>query len=68
MGSLPRHRAGPANRIEIAEATADFDAVLARVAAGEEIVLARDGMPVARLVPETAAEPRAEPPPPGDII
>ncbi|MGI8927395.1 MAG: type II toxin-antitoxin system Phd/YefM family antitoxin [Tepidiformaceae bacterium] len=34
-----------------AEASADLPALLARVERGEEIVIARDGAPVARIVP-----------------
>ena len=38
---------------------ADLAGLLARVRAGEEIVIAEDGVPVARLVPEgTAPAPR----------
>lgn len=48
-------------RVPVAEAKAHLSALLERVEAGEEIVIARRGKPVARLVPEprtrrTAAE------------
>jgi antitoxin (DNA-binding transcriptional repressor) of toxin-antitoxin stability system len=36
-------------QISIADAEADFDAVLARVEAGETIILTRDGQPVVCL-------------------
>jgi prevent-host-death family protein len=39
-------------RVQIAEAKAHFSALVERVEAGEEIVIARRGKPVARLVPE----------------
>lgn len=39
-------------RVAIAEAKAHFSALVERVEAGEEIVIARRGKPVARLVPE----------------
>lgn len=39
-------------RVQIAEAKARFSALVERVEAGEEIVIARRGKPVARLVPE----------------
>ena len=55
MCSLPRGTAAATPTVEVAAAAADLDAVLARVAAGEEIVLAREGVPVARLVPQAAA-------------
>lgn len=35
--------------LTIAEVAADLDAVISRVQAGEEIVVVRDGSPVARL-------------------
>lgn len=38
--------------VQIAEAKAHFSALVERVEAGEEIVIARRGRPVARLVPE----------------
>jgi prevent-host-death family protein len=39
-------------QIQIAEAKAHFSALVERVESGEEIVIARRGKPVARLVPE----------------
>lgn len=39
-------------RVQIAEAKAHFSALVERVEAGEEIVIARRGKAVARLVPE----------------
>jgi prevent-host-death family protein len=39
-------------RVAIAEAKAHLSALVGRVEAGEEIVIARRGKPVARLVPE----------------
>jgi prevent-host-death family protein len=39
-------------RVAIAEAKAHFSALVERAEAGEEIVIARRGKPVARLVPE----------------
>jgi prevent-host-death family protein len=38
--------------VQIAEAKAHLSALVERVEAGEEIVIARRGKPVARLVPE----------------
>jgi prevent-host-death family protein len=38
-------------QISIADAEADFDAVLARVEAGETIILTRDGQPVVCITP-----------------
>lgn len=40
-------------QVQIAHAKANFSALLERVEAGEEIVIARRGKPIARLVPET---------------
>ena len=39
------------NKINIHEAKTQFSRLLARVAGGEEIVIAKAGKPVARLVP-----------------
>lgn len=39
-------------QVQIAEAKAHFSALVERVEAGEEIVIARRGKPVARLIPE----------------
>jgi antitoxin (DNA-binding transcriptional repressor) of toxin-antitoxin stability system len=41
--------------LTMAEVAADLDAVIARVQAGEEIVVLQDGAPVARLTPIAAA-------------
>ena len=48
-------------QVQIAQAKAQLSALLERVEAGEEIVIARRGKPIARLIPErpstqTAAE------------
>lgn len=42
-------------QVQIAEAKAHLSALLERVEAGEEIVIARRGKPVARLIPEPRA-------------
>lgn len=39
-------------QVQVAEAKAHLSALLERVEAGEEIVIARRGKPVARLIPE----------------
>ena len=44
--------------VNIAQAKATLSALVDRAAAGEEIVLARSGKPVARLVPLAQAAPR----------
>jgi prevent-host-death family protein len=41
----------PARTINVQEARTQLSALLARVAAGERIVLARHGKPIAQLVP-----------------
>jgi prevent-host-death family protein len=41
----------PARTINVQEAKTQLSALLARVAAGERIVLARHGKPIAQLVP-----------------
>jgi prevent-host-death family protein len=41
----------PARTINVQEANTHLSALLARVAAGERIVLARHGKPIAQLVP-----------------
>lgn len=43
-------------QVQIAEAKAHLSALLERVEAGEEIVIARRGKPVARLIPEPTAQ------------
>ena len=45
-------------RVNVGQAKTELSKLLARVEAGEEIEIARDGVPVARLV-------RVEPAPPG---
>ena len=45
-------------RVNVGQAKTELSKLLARVEAGEEIEIARDGVPVARLV-------RVEPSPPG---
>jgi prevent-host-death family protein len=45
-------------RVDVHEAKAHFSHLLAKVAAGEEIVIADGGRPVARLVPYTLAASR----------
>jgi prevent-host-death family protein len=40
-------------RINLAAAKAHFSAVLAQVEAGEEVVITRRGVAIARIVPET---------------
>lgn len=43
------------DQFQIAEAKAHFSSLVERVEAGEEILIARRGKPVARLVPEPRA-------------
>ena len=45
-------------QVNVHEAKTHLSKLLARVAAGEEIVIARAGKPVARLVPVENEEPR----------
>jgi prevent-host-death family protein len=45
-------------RVNVGQAKTDLSRLLARVEAGEDVEIARDGVPVARLV-------RVEPPTPG---
>ena len=40
---------------------ADLDAILARVERGEEVIIARDGAAIARIVPALAAESGSRP-------
>lgn len=42
-------------QVQIAEAKAHLSALIERVEAGEEIIIARRGKPVARLIPERQA-------------
>ena len=44
--------------ISVHDAKADLSRLLDRVEAGEEVVIARAGKPVAKLVPIPAAQPR----------
>jgi prevent-host-death family protein len=48
----PRH-GGDIMQMNVAEAKAKLSQLLAAVDAGEEVVIARDGVPAARLVPMT---------------
>lgn len=43
------------HQVQIAEAKAHLSALLERVESGEEIIIARRGKPVARLIPEPKA-------------
>ncbi|MBU1664791.1 MAG: type II toxin-antitoxin system prevent-host-death family antitoxin [Gammaproteobacteria bacterium] len=43
------------HQVQIAEAKAHLSALVERVEAGEEIIIARRGKPVARLIPEPKA-------------
>ena len=45
--------------VEVQQAKTHLSALLAEVEAGEEIVIARGNVPVARLVPIAAAGPRS---------
>ena len=47
--------------IDIRDAQAQFSRLLKRVAAGEEIIIANAGKPVARLVPYKESPPRRKP-------
>ena len=46
-------------QVQIAEAKAHLSALIQRVESGEEIVIARRGRPVARLIPEPLAQKNA---------
>lgn len=46
-----------ANSVNIHEAKTNFSKLLARVARGEEIVIAKAGQPLARLIPERPPKP-----------
>lgn len=46
--------------VNVHEAKTHFSKLLQRVALGEEITIARAGVPVARLVPFQAAQPRRQ--------
>jgi len=43
-------------QVQIAQAKAQLSALLEQVEAGEEIVIARRGKPIARLIPEPRAD------------
>ncbi len=43
------------HQVQIAEAKSHLSALLERVEAGEEIIIARRGKPIARLIPEPKA-------------
>ncbi len=45
-------------KVNIHEAKTQFSRLLARVAAGEEVIITRAGLPVARLVPLAETGPR----------
>lgn len=44
-------------RVNVGQAKTDLSKLLARVEAGEDVEIARDGVPVARLVPAEPATP-----------
>ena len=46
------------NPVNIHEAKTHFSQLLARVAQGEEVIIAKAGTPIAKLVPLPASEPR----------
>lgn len=46
-------------RASVAEAKAHFSALIKRAEAGEEVVVTRSGIPVARIVPATPAKERS---------
>lgn len=48
-------------QVNVYEAKSTLSALLAKVAAGEEVVIARHGRPVARLVPMTERPKQREP-------
>ncbi|GEL17305.1 type II toxin-antitoxin system Phd/YefM family antitoxin [Pseudonocardia asaccharolytica] len=50
-----------AEKVNVYEAKTHLSRLLERVEAGEEIVIARNGRPVARLVPAQRTAPRREP-------
>lgn len=43
-------------QVQVAQAKAHFSSLLAQVEAGEEVIIARRGKPVARLVPESTSQ------------
>ena len=44
-------------RVSVAEAVQEFATLVARAEAGEEVIVTRDGKPVARLGPMAATQP-----------
>lgn len=52
-------RYGVDMRVNVGQAKTDLSRLLARVEAGEEVEIARNGVPVARLVPVEPAGPGA---------
>jgi prevent-host-death family protein len=46
--------------VSVGAANADFSELLTRVEAGEEIIVARDHKPIARLVPITPSPPKRQ--------
>jgi prevent-host-death family protein len=52
----------PDTMVNVHEAKTHFSKLLARVEKGERIVVARDGKPVAKLVPAELPSPEALPP------
>ena len=47
-------------RVNVGKAKSDLSRLLARVEAGEDVEIARDGVPVARLVPIERSSPGAK--------
>jgi prevent-host-death family protein len=46
-------------RASVGEAKAHFSALIKRAEAGDEVVITRSGIPVARIVPERSAKERS---------
>jgi prevent-host-death family protein len=57
--TLAKLRYGVHMRVNVGQAKTDLSRLLARVEAGEEVEIARNGVPVARLVPVAPAGPGA---------
>lgn len=57
--TLAKVRYGDAMRVNVGQAKTDLSRLLARVEAGEEVEIARNGVPVARLVPVAPTGPGA---------
>lgn len=55
---MPSATTAEASEVNVHEAKTHLSRLLRRVAAGEEIVIARGGVPVARLVPVDSPRPR----------